>query len=406
MEVPSTTTGTLTEIRVPAGEVAPVGAVVAVISAGECCRGACRQAARRAMPARCHKRARPGSASGTRAAAPRAGSISRWPIKLDPFFEVRTPARNFGPARNAGRHIGHAAGAPARGRRRHRSCPRSRGSGPHGRIVARDVEAARASAARPAAPSWRPGRAPRRSRRSIGRARSRRCRSTACARPSPARLVEAKQTIPHFYLTADVTMDALLEDPRGGQRRRAKKPRTAVPPTSSRSTISSSRRWRSRCSACRRPTRSGPATASCASSIPTSASRLRSTAGCSTPVIRNAEVKIAVRHLQRDEGPCGARPRRRSSSPPNTRAASSAISNLGMYGVREFSAIINPPHATILAVGACAAPAGRERGRRVAFRQPDVGDALLRSPRGRRRARRAIAGGVQALRRQPVTMLV
>ena len=62
--------------------------------------------------------------------------------------------------------------------------------------------------------------------------------------------------------------------------------------------------------------------------------------------------QIAHRDLGRDARPRRARARARSSSRTNTRAASSAISNLGMYGVREFAAIINPPHATILAVGA------------------------------------------------------
>ena len=48
------------------------------------------------------------------------------------------------------------------------------------------------------------------------------------------------------------------------------------------------------------------------------------------------------------------RPRARAKKlkPDEYQGGSSAISNLGMYGVREFSAIINPPHATILAVGA------------------------------------------------------
>jgi pyruvate dehydrogenase E2 component (dihydrolipoamide acetyltransferase) len=46
------------------------------------------------------------------------------------------------------------------------------------------------------------------------------------------------------------------------------------------------------------------------------------------------------------------RARSRRLKPHEYQGGSSAISNLGMYGVREFAAIINPPHATILAVGA------------------------------------------------------
>src|SRR5207302_2452977 len=72
------------------------------------------------------------------------------PIKFDPFFEVRTPARNYGPARLPGgafvtplaRRLAAESGI---------SLERVRGSGPRGRIVARDVEAAPAQDSRPAA---------------------------------------------------------------------------------------------------------------------------------------------------------------------------------------------------------------------------------------------------------------
>jgi len=72
--------------------------------------------------------------------------------------------------------------------------------------------------------------------------------------------------------------------------------------------------------------------------------------GLITPVIRNAEQKslTAISAEMRD---LAARARVRKLKPNDYQGGSSAISNLGMYGVREFSAIINPPHATILAVG-------------------------------------------------------
>ena len=62
--------------------------------------------------------------------------------------------------------------------------------------------------------------------------------------------------------------------------------------------------------------------------------------------------EIALGDLQRDEGPRRARARRANSSRRNIRAAPRAVSNLGMYGIKDFAAVINPPHATILAVGA------------------------------------------------------
>ncbi|HET9176245.1 MAG TPA: 2-oxo acid dehydrogenase subunit E2, partial [Pseudolabrys sp.] len=72
--------------------------------------------------------------------------------------------------------------------------------------------------------------------------------------------------------------------------------------------------------------------------------------GLIAPVIRNAETKslTAISAEMRD---LADRARHKKLRPNEYQGGSSAISNLGMYGVREFSAIINPPHATILAVG-------------------------------------------------------
>jgi pyruvate dehydrogenase E2 component (dihydrolipoamide acetyltransferase) len=73
--------------------------------------------------------------------------------------------------------------------------------------------------------------------------------------------------------------------------------------------------------------------------------------GLITPVIRNAETKslTAISSEIRD---LAERARAKKLKPNDYQGGASAISNLGMYGVREFAAIINPPHATILAVGA------------------------------------------------------
>jgi pyruvate dehydrogenase E2 component (dihydrolipoamide acetyltransferase) len=73
--------------------------------------------------------------------------------------------------------------------------------------------------------------------------------------------------------------------------------------------------------------------------------------GLITPVIRNAEAKslTAISSEIRD---LADRARAKKLKTSEYQGGTSAISNLGMYGVREFAAIINPPHATILAVGA------------------------------------------------------
>src|SRR4029078_4797074 len=73
--------------------------------------------------------------------------------------------------------------------------------------------------------------------------------------------------------------------------------------------------------------------------------------GLITPVIRNANSK-SVTPMSAEMRDRADRARQKKLRPNEYQGGSSAISNLGMYGVREFSAIINPPHATIPLVGA------------------------------------------------------
>src|SRR6516225_5888047 len=214
MEVPSTTAGVLAEIRVPAGEVAPVGAVVAVIADGTAASApaAAETLSKPAPPSAAAPAGRPLPLASAAAAQPAAAA----PIKLDPFFEVRTPQRNYGPARlPGGRSVTPLARrlAAEGGIDLGTISP----SGPHGRIVARDVEAA-ARAARKAAP--RPAAEPGVALGSGPSAED----VKALYRDVPfqevpldgmrttiaTRLVQAKQTIPHFYLTADLEIGRLI----------------------------------------------------------------------------------------------------------------------------------------------------------------------------------------------------
>ena len=140
MEVPSTTAGVLSEIRVGVGEVAPVGAVVAVIADGNA-------ASKRAdtspplIAAKAGIQRHEPLGPRLRGDERTGGHIPAASVALDPFFEVRTPERNFGPARLPGgavvtplaRRLASEAGI---------DLGRITPSGPHGRIVARDVEAA------------------------------------------------------------------------------------------------------------------------------------------------------------------------------------------------------------------------------------------------------------------------
>jgi pyruvate dehydrogenase E2 component (dihydrolipoamide acetyltransferase) len=73
--------------------------------------------------------------------------------------------------------------------------------------------------------------------------------------------------------------------------------------------------------------------------------------GLLTPVIRRAEAK-SLSAISAEMKDLAARARARKLAPQEYQGGVSAVSNLGMYGIREFSAIINPPQSTILAVGA------------------------------------------------------
>ena len=88
--------------------------------------------------------------------------------------------------------------------------------------------------------------------------------------------------------------------------------------------------------------------------------------GLIVPIVRRAADTKSVSAISAEMKDLAARARDKKLKPAEYQGGSSAISNLGMYGVREFSAIINPPQATILAVGAA---------RRQAIEKPDGGVA-------------------------------
>jgi len=88
--------------------------------------------------------------------------------------------------------------------------------------------------------------------------------------------------------------------------------------------------------------------------------------GLIAPVIRQAEQKT-LSAISNEIKELATRARAKKLKPSDYEGGSSTISNLGMYGVREFAAIINPPQATILAVGAARRQAIEREDGSVAF---------------------------------------
>jgi pyruvate dehydrogenase E2 component (dihydrolipoamide acetyltransferase) len=356
MEVPATSAGVLTEIRVPVGATVPVGVVVAVVAeAGAPIASAAAGQTSAAVPPPPSKTpaAPPAvpSLSAIQAATPAAAVAARALPPLDPFHAVRTPARNFGPARLAGgtvitplaRRLAAETGIDV---------SRIAASGPHGRIVARDVEAAIASGAgRGALVPLRP------SGLSADRIKAMYAPGTYDEMPLDTmrstiatRLVEAKQTVPHFYLSADVTIERLnevreeanaaaLNDAEGNPAFKLsvndfviKALALALQRVSAANAV-----WAEDRILRFRRSDIGVAVAI--------------DGGLITPVIRAAETKSLI-EISSEMKDLAARARTRKLKPEEYQGGASAISNLGMYGIREFAAIINPPHATLLAVGA------------------------------------------------------
>jgi len=350
----------LAEIRVPAGRVAPVGAVVAVIADGAGAAAPKAAAASVAAP----------SASqpviAVRAAA--AGNVappSARPIELDPFFEVRTPARNYGPARLAG---GRSATPLARRLAAEGGIDLTRisPSGPHGRIVARDVEAAAHTAARPtiaAAPAE--GLSADAVTAIYRDVPLREVPLDGMRRAIANRLAQAKQTIPHFYLTADVEIARLIAL-REEANAAALKDKDGNPAFRLSVNDLLIKAW---AAALQRVPAANAVWAQDRilrlqhSDI---AVAVALEGGLIAPVIRQAELKT-LSAISNEMKELAARARAKKLNPGEYEGGSSTISNLGMYGVREFAAIINPPQATILAVGAARRQAVEREDGGIAF---------------------------------------
>ncbi|WP_426990926.1 pyruvate dehydrogenase complex dihydrolipoamide acetyltransferase [Cupriavidus sp. 30B13] len=213
-----------------------------------------------------------------------------------------------------------------------------RGSGPNGRIVKRDVEQAAAAPA----PASAPPLAPRAQANTPATAAFTEIPHSNMRRTIARRLGESKSTIPHFYLTADCRMERLLalraEINAAAPRkisvndfivRAVAVALREVPAANVGWTDAAMRQYHQ---------------ADIAVAVSTDA-------GLITPIVRAADQKPLSR-ISEEIADLAARARASQLRPEEYQGGSFSVSNLGMFGVSEFSAIINPPQAAILAVGA------------------------------------------------------
>lgn len=359
MEVEAVDEGTVAKLLVPAGtEGVKVNALIAILAGeGEDVAAAAKGGDAAPAKAEAAKPEAPAAAAAPAApaAAPVAAAPAAKPVAAAANGSAASTADGRSFASPLARRIAKDSGV---------DLSAVTGTGPHGRVVKADVEAAIAGGGAKAAPS---AKAP----------------AAGAAAPAPKgmsddqvlklfeegsyeliphdnmrktiarRLVEAKSTIPHFYLTLDCEIDALLalraQLNAAAPMRKTEKgdvpayklsvndmiikalalALTAVPDAN----VS----WTDQAMVKHKHADVGVAV-----SIP---------GGLITPIIRKADIKT-LSVISNEMKDMAGRARNRKLKPEEYQGGSSAVSNLGMFGIKDFSAVINPPHATILAVGA------------------------------------------------------
>jgi pyruvate dehydrogenase E2 component (dihydrolipoamide acetyltransferase) len=232
-----------------------------------------------------------------------------------------------------------------------------KGSGPHGRIVKADVEAAstapkaerpaaeKAAEAAPAKAAMPAGASAEQVARMFEGREFEEVKLDGMRRTVAARLTEAKQTIPHFYLRRSVRLDALMAfRSQLNAQLESRDVKLSVNDFIIKACAQALQKvpdanavW-----AADRILRLTPSDVAVAVAVD---------GGLFTPVIRDAHLK-SLSALSAEMKDLAARARNRKLAPHEYVGGSFAISNLGMYGIENFDAVINPPHGSILAVGA------------------------------------------------------
>ncbi|PWK69763.1 pyruvate dehydrogenase complex dihydrolipoamide acetyltransferase [Aminobacter sp. AP02] len=357
MEVESVDEGTVAKLLVPAGtEGVKVNALIAILAGdGEDVAAAAKGGD--AAPAKAEPAKAEAPAAAAAPAAPAAAPVAAAPAAKPAAAAANGSAadgRTF--ASPLARRIAKDSGV---------DLSAVTGTGPHGRVVKADVEAAISGGGATAAPAAKaPAGAPASAPAAKGMSDDQVLKlfeegsyelipHDNMRKTIARRLVEAKSTIPHFYLTLDCEIDALLalraQLNAAAPVRKTEKgdvpayklsvndmiikamalALTAVPDAN----VS----WTDQAMVKHKHADVGVAV-----SIP---------GGLITPIIRKADIKT-LSVISNEMKDMAGRARNRKLKPEEYQGGSSAVSNLGMFGIKDFSAVINPPHATILAVGA------------------------------------------------------
>jgi pyruvate dehydrogenase E2 component (dihydrolipoamide acetyltransferase) len=358
MEVEAVDEGTVAKLVVPAGtEAVKVNALIAILAAdGEDVAEAAKGG--NAAPAASQAKAEAPKQEAAKAEAPKEEAATAKAEKpaADQASAPSTPA----PVAKSGERIFASPLARRLAKEAGLDLTAVSGSGPHGRIVKTDVEKAAASGGAKAAPAA---------------AASAGAPAAALAKgPSEEavlklfepgsyelvphdgmrkviakRLVESKQTVPHFYVSVDCELDTLLalraqlnaaapeKDGKPAYKLSVNDMVIKALALALRDVPDANVSWTESNMVKHKHSDVGVAV-----SIP---------GGLITPIIRKAEEK-SLSTISNEMKDYGKRAKERKLKPEEYQGGTTAVSNMGMMGVKSFSAVINPPHATILAVGA------------------------------------------------------
>ncbi|MCA0255669.1 MAG: pyruvate dehydrogenase complex dihydrolipoamide acetyltransferase [Proteobacteria bacterium] len=345
MEVEAVDEGTVAKIVVPAGtQGVKVNALIAILAAdGEDVGAAASGEAPKAAPA-----ATPAKVEAPAAAAPAAPAAAPAPVAAPVAKGERVFASPL--ARRLAKDAGVEISAIA-------------GSGPHGRIVKSDVEKAVAGGVAPkASASQAPSSAPASFTPSMTDEAVLKLFESGSYELLPhdgmrrtiaARLTESHQTVPSYFLSMDCELDALnavrAEINRGVPVKKTEKGDVPLFKLSVNDFIikalalalrdvpMANASWTSSARVLHKHSDVGVAVA-----IPD---------GLITPIIRQAELK-PMSVISNEMKDLGRRARDKKLKPEEYQGGTTAVSNLGMFGVSNFTSIINPPHASIVSIGA------------------------------------------------------
>jgi len=350
MEVEAVDEGTIAKILVPEGTAdVPVNNVIAVLAGeGEDLKAAASGAGASAPKAETPKAEAPKAAAPAAAPAPAAPAAAP---------QAAAPAPQAAAAPASGQRVFSSPLARRLAKEFGIDLSRVLGSGPHGRVVARDVDAAKSGqslkpAAAPAAGVSAPPAGPtdQQVRALFAEGSYEVIPHDNMRKVIAQRLTAAKRDIPHYYLTTDCDIGKLVaareEINAAAPKDKDGKPAyklsvndfvikalavalQRVPDANVTFTDGAMLRHK-------------VSDVSVAVSIPS---------GLITPVIRNAHIK-PVSVISAEMKDMAARARARKLKPEEYQGGTTSVSNLGMYGIKDFTAVINPPQSTILAVGA------------------------------------------------------